>query len=92
MRTLIDLDMSKGELRRHSGISSVSLAKLGKDANLTTAVLVRICRTLNCNIGGYYGCSSGKNTRNTEKIGTCRQGNIKYPAACNMSDETMKNN
>ena len=50
-KILIDRDMSKTELRLRSGISSVSLAKLGKDENLTTAVLVKICHALDCNIG-----------------------------------------
>lgn len=50
-KKLIDLDMSKTELRLRSGISSVSLAKLGKDENLTTTILVKVCHALKCNIG-----------------------------------------
>ena len=42
--------MTKKELREKSGISTVSLAKLGKGENLTTAVLLKIAETLNCNI------------------------------------------
>ena len=53
---LIDRDMSRTELRLKAGISSVSLAKLGKDEGVTTNVLVKICSALlcsalNCNIG-----------------------------------------
>lgn len=34
-----------------SGISTASMAKLGKGENLTTDVLVKICHSLNCDIG-----------------------------------------
>ena len=47
---LAELEMTKKELREKSGISTVSLAKLGKGDNLTTAVLLKIAETLNCNI------------------------------------------
>lgn len=49
-RILLERDMSKKELRELSGISTVSLAKLGKGENITTDVLLRICKALNCNI------------------------------------------
>ena len=47
---LAELEMTKKELREKSGISTVSLAKLGKGENLTIAVLLKIAETLNCNI------------------------------------------
>ena len=50
-KLLIDLQITKSELRMRSGISSVTLAKLGKGENVTTDILLRICKTLNCNIG-----------------------------------------
>ncbi len=49
-RILLDRDMSKKELREISGISTTSLAKLGKGENITTDVLLRICEALNVNI------------------------------------------
>ena len=49
-RILLERDMTKKELRELSGISTVSLAKLGKGENITTDVLLRICEALNCNI------------------------------------------
>ena len=42
--------ISKKQLREMSGISTASLAKLGKGENLTTDVLLKICEALNCNI------------------------------------------
>ncbi|MGL6207612.1 MAG: helix-turn-helix domain-containing protein [Lactobacillus panisapium] len=40
----------KKDLRVKSRISSASVAKLGKDGNVTTEVLLKICRTLDCDI------------------------------------------
>lgn len=47
-KLLIDKDMKKTDLRKAAGISSSSLAKLGKDENVTTDVLIRICEALKC--------------------------------------------
>lgn len=47
---LAQRDMTKKELRERSGISTASLAKLGKGQNITTDVLLKICKALNCNI------------------------------------------
>lgn len=49
-KLLIDRDMKKSDLRTQAKISSSSLAKLGKDENVTTDVLLRICEALNCNL------------------------------------------
>lgn len=49
-KLLIDRDMKKTDLRKAAGISSSSLAKLGKDENVTTDVLARICEALSCNL------------------------------------------
>jgi len=50
-KLLIDRNMKKTDLRLQSGISSTSLAKLGKDENVSMDVLKKICKTLDCNIG-----------------------------------------
>ena len=47
-KMLIDKDMKKKDLRAATGISSSSMAKLGKNENVTTDVLVRICNALVC--------------------------------------------
>ena len=49
-KLLIDRKMTKSELRERAGISSVTLAKLGKDENVTTDVLLKICAALDCGI------------------------------------------
>lgn len=47
---LIDRGMKKRELCELAGISTTSLAKLGKGQNVNTDILVKICNALNCNI------------------------------------------
>lgn len=49
-KLLIDRNMTKEDLRKASGLSATTIAKLGKDGNVTTDVLARVCQTLNCNI------------------------------------------
>ncbi len=49
-KKLIDKKMSRTDLKEKSGISTVSLAKLGKNENVTTVVLVKICNALDCDI------------------------------------------
>lgn len=49
-KLLIDKEMNKHDLKVKSGVSSASIAKLGKGANITTDVLLKICETLNCHI------------------------------------------
>ena len=49
-KLLIDRDMKRTDLRKDAGISSSSLAKLGKDENVTTDVLLRICDTLDVDL------------------------------------------
>lgn len=61
-KLLIDRNMKRTELRIASGISSSTLAKLGKNESVSTDVLVRICKTLNCDIGEIVEVISDENT------------------------------
>jgi len=47
---LIELNMNKQDLKRISGISTASIAKLGRGENLQTDVLLKICKALNVGI------------------------------------------
>ncbi|WP_265340910.1 helix-turn-helix domain-containing protein [Listeria monocytogenes] len=47
---LIDRNMNKSELRKLTGISSASIAKLNKGENITTDILLRICEALDCDL------------------------------------------
>jgi putative transcriptional regulator len=49
-KILIDKDMKKKDLCLAAGISHASMAKLGKNQNVTTDVLVKICTALQCDI------------------------------------------
>ncbi|KRQ87086.1 hypothetical protein ABG79_00884 [Caloramator mitchellensis] len=47
---LIDRDMKKKDLQKIAGISSATITKLGKNENVNTEVLEKICRALECDI------------------------------------------
>lgn len=49
-KMLIDKNMKKSDLKDKAGISSVSIAKLGKGDNITTDVLLRICEAMDCHL------------------------------------------
>lgn len=49
-KLLIDKGMTKTELRKKTGISTNALAKLGKNENVSTEILVRVCDVLNCDL------------------------------------------
>ena len=47
-KLLIDKNLNKKELIKLSGVSSSSIAKMTKGQNVTTDVLCKICKALNC--------------------------------------------
>ena len=49
---MIDKDMNKHDLKVVAGISSASVAKLGKCENITTDVLLKICEALHVHLDG----------------------------------------
>lgn len=49
-KLLIDRNMKKQDLRDAAGISGSSMAKLARNANVTTDILVSICTALKCDI------------------------------------------
>ena len=49
-KLLIDRDMKKKDLCAAAGISHASMAKLGKNENVTPDVLVKICTALGCTV------------------------------------------
>lgn len=50
-KLLIDKNINKTTLREISGISTGTLAKLGKNDYVSTEVLEKICRALQCDVG-----------------------------------------
>ncbi|MDO4411707.1 MAG: helix-turn-helix transcriptional regulator [Cutibacterium sp.] len=49
-KLLIDRELQKQDLRKMTGLSGATIAKLGRDENVTTTVLVKICEALDCDI------------------------------------------
>ena len=50
-KLMIDKKIRKGELCRKAGISGATLTKMSQGSNVTSDVLVKICRALECDIG-----------------------------------------
>ena len=49
-KLLIDKGMSKTQLREQTGITTNVIAKMGKNENVSTEVICKICETLECQI------------------------------------------
>ena len=49
-KKIIDLDMSKSQLREKAGITTNAIAKMGKNENVSTEVICKICTALDCQI------------------------------------------
>ena len=50
-KLLIDRKMNRTDLRENAGISFNIIAKMGKNEFVSMESLMKICTTLNCNIG-----------------------------------------
>jgi DNA-binding Xre family transcriptional regulator len=50
-KLLIDKDMKKKDLQAATGISWASVTKLSKGEKVSMDVLIKICKTLECDIG-----------------------------------------
>jgi len=49
-KLLIDRDLKKKDIPKLAGISSASVTKLGKNENVNTEILEKLCKALNCDI------------------------------------------
>ena len=50
-KLLIDRKMKKKDLIEQTGISRTTIAKMGRDENVSTEVLSKICGALQVNVG-----------------------------------------
>ena len=50
-KLLIDKDMNKADLRRATGLSSFTVAKMTNGKDVSTSILKRICEVLKCDVG-----------------------------------------
>lgn len=60
-KMLIDKEMNRTQMRIKAGISKKTLAKLGKNENVNTEVLVKICRALECNVADIMDITEPQN-------------------------------
>ena len=49
-KLLIDRDMKKKDLQQLAGISAASITKLGKNENVNTEIIAKICTALECDV------------------------------------------
>lgn len=49
-KLLIDKDMKKKDLQRLAGVSAASITKLGKNENVNTDIIEKICVALQCDV------------------------------------------
>ena len=47
-KLLIDNDMKKKDLQAKAGLSSSTIAKLGRNENVNTEIINKICNALDC--------------------------------------------
>lgn len=65
-KLLVDREMMKKDLLEASKISTVSMAKLGKNQNVTTDVLLKICTALHCDISDIMEVVEDEDLKNDE--------------------------
>lgn len=53
--------MKKADLKRATGISTATIAKLDKGQNVTTDILIRICEALDCELSDIMELSQEDN-------------------------------
>ena len=50
-KLLIDKDMMKKDLQKKAGVSWSTITKLSKGETVSTEVLMKICKALQCDVG-----------------------------------------
>lgn len=49
-KLLIDLNMSKSQLREKAGVTTNVIAKMGRNEDVSTEALCKICKALDCRL------------------------------------------
>ncbi|WP_036452732.1 helix-turn-helix domain-containing protein [Mycoplasma buteonis] len=57
-KLLIDKDWSKKDLMEKANISKTTLYKLVNNKNVTTDILIKICKALSCDLSDIIECIS----------------------------------
>lgn len=67
-KLLIDKGMKKADLRKATGISPNTMTKLSNNEFVSMEVLVKICRTLNCDLGDIVEVVSSPDNRTVKPV------------------------
>ena len=67
-KQLIDKEIKKTELSEKANISMTSIAKLGRNENVNTEILNKICVALNCDVSDIMEFVPDQTDKNGEKI------------------------
>ena len=67
-KLLIDRGLNKTTLQKMAGVSSVSMAKLSKNENVTTDVLIKICKALRCDFPDIMEMEEELETQETSPV------------------------
>ena len=59
-KLLIDKNLKKKDLQKMAGISSSSIAKLGRNENVNTEIINKICNALECDTSDIMEMESGE--------------------------------
>lgn len=62
-KILIDRDLKKKDLQMLSGVSAASITKLGKNENVNTEILEKICVALECDISDIMEVTNTESNR-----------------------------
>lgn len=49
-KLLIDRDLKKKDLQQMSGVSAASITKMGRNENVNTEIIEKICLALECDV------------------------------------------
>lgn len=65
---MAEKEMKRTDLKEYAGISSNTLAKMGKNEYVSMEVLERICRKFKCDIGDIVGINYEENMEAHDEI------------------------
>lgn len=67
-KLLIDQKMKKKDLQAKAGISASTIAKLGRDEHVSTAILQKICTALGCDVSDIMSCDTDETSNNATAV------------------------
>ena len=59
-KLLIDRDLKKKDLQMMSGISAASITKMGRNENVNTEIIEKICLALKCDVSDVMEITENK--------------------------------